>query len=161
MFFWTHHHAGRDNYGDEPDVVGEPLELETPVILVGDPDQVIYALGNVANGAEIRVVESFPPEIMVGPTQSIEYRFAVGNGVLAPPSAAEKFLFLVLSREERQTLIGDLAEEWHEIKDLHGIGFANTWYWEQTLLSILPLLSKALRWSVMAGIGEWIRRFIR
>ncbi|MBV9960115.1 MAG: hypothetical protein JO360_16940 [Acidobacteria bacterium] len=80
--------------------------------------------------------------------------------ISAPPKRAEQALLLMLSKEEREHLIGDLAEEYSEIESIHGERFANLWYSKQAVASAWPLIWKALRWGVWASIGAWIRRII-
>lgn len=58
----------------------------------------------------------------------------------SPPVSA-KFLLLLLPRRYRETLIGDLEEEFTLIVlPQYGVRRARYWYWWQVLVSIAPLL---------------------
>jgi hypothetical protein len=75
-----------------------------------------------------------------------------------PPPYGERFLYLVLSKEERENLIGDLAEEFAALQARHGRKFAKVWYWKQVCGSLLPLIRRAVRWGLLASAVEWFRR---
>jgi sugar phosphate isomerase/epimerase len=79
----------------------------------------------------------------------------------APSLRAEKFLILLLTREERAAnIVGDLAEEYTWIAAKHGVRFANLWYWKQVAASIWPFMTKAFRWGLLASTWEWVRRLM-
>lgn len=80
--------------------------------------------------------------------------------ILEPPKRAEQLLLLLLTKEDRENLIGDLAEEFVDIQAKHGTTFARVWYWKQVTSSAWPLLTKVCRWGLWAAIGEWVRRLI-
>lgn len=76
-----------------------------------------------------------------------------------PPVAGEKLFVLILSREERRTnILGDLAEEYCELAEKFGERFATLWYYKQVAASVLPLIRKAARWSLLLWAGELIRK---
>lgn len=77
-----------------------------------------------------------------------------------PPKRAVQLLLLLLTKEARENLIGDLAEEFIDIQVKHGMTFARVWYWKQVAGSAWPLMKKAVRWGLLASIGEWVRRLI-
>jgi hypothetical protein len=76
------------------------------------------------------------------------------------PQLGERLLLLVLTKEERVNIPGDLAEEYVEIAEKHGKRFAKMWYYKQVAASAWPLIRKALRWGMLASIAEWIRRAV-
>ena len=76
------------------------------------------------------------------------------------PRLGERILLLILSKEERLNIIGDLTEEYAEIATKHGERFARIWYYKQVATSAWPMIRKAIRWGVLASLGAWIRRFI-
>jgi hypothetical protein len=78
----------------------------------------------------------------------------------SPPQFGERMLLLVLSKDERVNIPGDLAEEYIEIREVHGVRFAKIWYYKQVVASAWPLFWKALKWGVWAYVGTWIRRYI-
>jgi hypothetical protein len=77
-----------------------------------------------------------------------------------PPQFGERILLLILSKEERANIPGDLAEEYIQIAVKHTERYAKLWYYKQVAASAWPLLRKALRWGAIAWIGELARRFI-
>jgi hypothetical protein len=76
----------------------------------------------------------------------------------APPQFGERILLLILSKEERANIPGDLAEEYVEIATKHTEGYANIWYYKQVAASAWPLIRKAIKWGLLASIGTWFRR---
>lgn len=77
-----------------------------------------------------------------------------------PPKHGERVLLMLLSKDERENMIGDLAEEFAKIADKHGARFAKVWYWRQVVESTWPLLKRALRWGLLAYAWDLIRRLI-
>lgn len=82
------------------------------------------------------------------------------EGRIIPPQLGERILLLILSKEERINIPGDLAEEYAEIAEKHGKRFAKVWYYKQVGTSAWPLIWKCLKWGVWTSIGAWIRRII-
>jgi hypothetical protein len=80
------------------------------------------------------------------------------NKGIGVPKFAEYLLYLFLSKKDREHLIGDLAEEYLEVRAKFGQRAANFWYYKQVISSIWPLSRKAVRWTLIAGVGEWVRR---
>lgn len=70
-------------------------------------------------------------------------------------------LFLVCSKEERESILGDLQEEYTWFLLKFGKTKAKIWYYKQVYTSIRPFLRRILlKWTILTGIGEWIRRLI-
>jgi hypothetical protein len=83
----------------------------------------------------------------------------LAGGVNVPPKNGERALLLLLSKEQRSAnIIGDLAEEYSQIRGEHGKKFADFWYWKQVATSMGPILRKLLRIGLVSWIGEWVRR---
>lgn len=83
-----------------------------------------------------------------------------GNQVSNPPLFAEYVLQLILMKKDRESLIGDLAEEYAEIATKYGVRKAKFWYHKQVFSSAVPLLWKAVRSiGTLASLGELIRRY--
>ena len=75
--------------------------------------------------------------------------------------SGEFFLYLFLSKQERESIEGDLREEYREVLSKFGQRKSRIWFYKQVFTSIWPLLRRALlRWSVLGGIGELIHRFL-
>lgn len=77
---------------------------------------------------------------------------------LTPPQLGEFALYMILTKEDREYLIGDLAEEFIEVQAKFGRTKASIWYYKQVLTSAWPLMRKAIRLGILAWVGEWIRR---
>lgn len=84
------------------------------------------------------------------------------NANFKVPKWGERALLMLLKdRDRRENVIGDLQEEYEDIRLRHGVKYSNVWYWKQVALSILSLkLGPGLRRVFVALIGEWIRRKI-
>jgi hypothetical protein len=79
---------------------------------------------------------------------------------ITPPPLGEFALYMLLSKEDREYLIGDLEEEFIEVQAKFGSKKASVWYYKQVMTSIWPLMRKGIRVGLLAWIGEWIRRRI-
>jgi hypothetical protein len=77
-----------------------------------------------------------------------------------PPRLGERILLLILSKDQRINLPGDLAEEYGELAGRHGEGYAKLWYYKQVVASAWPLIYNAARWGVLAWVGRLVRRYI-
>lgn len=77
-----------------------------------------------------------------------------------PPQFGERLLLLILTKEERINIPGDLAEEFTEIVTKHGERYAKLWYYKQVVASAWPMIRKAVRLGLLAWVEEWIRRRI-
>lgn len=74
------------------------------------------------------------------------------------PKLGERLLLLILTKEERVNIPGDLEEEYRGIAAKHGARYAKLWYCKQVAASAWPMVRKAVRLGIMAWVGEWIRR---
>ncbi|MEE9422958.1 MAG: hypothetical protein V3V50_07350 [Gammaproteobacteria bacterium] len=74
----------------------------------------------------------------------------------APPVNAQKLLLIFLNKEDRQTIPGDLEEEFHTvIFPKHGERFALRWYWWQAFRSIWQrFCSRLVKWAAVAWFGK-------
>jgi hypothetical protein len=80
----------------------------------------------------------------------------------SPPLHAEYLLYLVLSRSEREAVIGDLLEEYRlRVFPRFGPSKAIIWYWSEVLRSILPFLwcraRVIVKWTFLADL---LHRFV-
>jgi len=82
------------------------------------------------------------------------------NPPQTPPQVGERLLLLILTKQERVNVPGDLEEEYRTIAVKHGARYAKLWYYKQVAESAWPLIRKAVRWGLLASVGEWIRRLI-
>jgi len=74
-----------------------------------------------------------------------------------PPFEAEYVLYLILDREERAAVIGDLIEEYRLMLRRFGRRRADLWFYKQVIFSIWPFVRR-----VMARVVTllWLSRFI-
>lgn len=70
------------------------------------------------------------------------------------PRLGELILLCVLSKKARESLPGDLAEEFAEIVLQHGLRSARFWYWCQVVRSIGPLV----RLGLVSSLIAWMLR---
>jgi hypothetical protein len=76
-----------------------------------------------------------------------------------PPLNAEFVANLLLSHEEREALIGDLAEMHSKNLQRLGLKRANAIFYTDVARSVLPLLVRLItKLSGLAFLGEWVRR---
>ena len=80
-----------------------------------------------------------------------------------PPDDANRLLSLFTHGKDRESLIGDLEEEYTTyILPKHGLRFAKFWYWWHTLASIAAILAARLKALALLGIAgkvmEWLAR---
>lgn len=66
-----------------------------------------------------------------------------------PPKIAEWILYLLVRSGNRQTLIGDLEEEYHYICDERGKWRANLWYIRQIFIPFINFIRSHIFWSVV------------
>jgi hypothetical protein len=76
------------------------------------------------------------------------------------PKRAEYLLYLLLSKKDREGILGDLAEDYLKVRSKFGRGAANFWYYIQVMGSAWPLIRKAGRWGALAWVAESLRRLI-
>jgi hypothetical protein len=97
------------------------------------------------------------------PEKHLSLRKNVDNNKNPPavPKAAEYILFLVLSKKDRDAVLGDLEETFHEAYAKYGLRKAQFAYWFQVLNSIGPFVwaraSKLFGWGLGAAILAWIK----
>jgi len=77
-----------------------------------------------------------------------------------PPQLGERLLLLILTKEDRANIPGDLEEEFAQIAAKHGARFAKVWYYKQVATSTWPMIRKVAKCGVLTIIGEWIRRIM-
>lgn len=80
---------------------------------------------------------------------------------LRPPFNAEYLLYLLLRREERDVVIGDLLEAYVRVLARFNKRQADIWFYKQVLGSLWPLMKKAaLRIGGLVWLGRILRRLI-
>lgn len=85
---------------------------------------------------------------------------AVRNGHttnVSVPKWGAYLLYLFLSRQERDGLLGDLEEGYQEVHARFGTWAARVWYWKQVLTSLWPLLLRAASTLIKVGALGWIK----
>jgi len=108
-----------------------------------------------------RVANGMQPHIVT----PVDYRLSLGKASV--PRVAEYLVFLVLPKKDRESVQGDLEEEYYTtILPKFGSGKAKLWYWKQVVWSIWPIVSMQvriilMRITVAAGIAKTIREMLR
>jgi len=87
-----------------------------------------------------------------------------------PPQFAVRLLNLFIPDEQRETIPGDLLEEFADVASKSGIRSARSWFWRQTIVTIAHMLGDGLRSVrvltavVTAGLlgifGIWLNQVI-
>ena len=78
-----------------------------------------------------------------------------------PPSGAEYLLFLLLSRKDRDTVIGDLTECYPKVLRRFSKRRANVWYCKEAASFLFPQLRRALlKIGALVWLGRVLRRLI-
>jgi hypothetical protein len=78
-----------------------------------------------------------------------------------PPINAEYVLHLVLGKEEREVVIGDLVEEYCYVIRRFGRKHADIWFYKQVIVSVWPFLRRAIgRAAAFLWLGRLLRRLI-
>jgi hypothetical protein len=82
-------------------------------------------------------------------------------GSSRPPFNAEYVLHLLLKRDEREIVIGDLLECYGQLVLRFNKRRADIWFYKQVIGSLLPLLRRALlRIGALVWLGRILRRLI-
>lgn len=76
------------------------------------------------------------------------------------PQICEMALLFFLTKENRDSLIGDIEEEFFGIAEKYGVRFAKAWYWKQTVCScfnaiwnrLLVLAGATALWKLMGRL---------
>lgn len=74
---------------------------------------------------------------------------------------AEKIMYFVLPKHQRESILGDLEEEYNTIiLPKFGLRTARLWYWKQAIGSVWPVLAcRFKRMAIIAWMGkfaEWV-----
>jgi hypothetical protein len=85
----------------------------------------------------------------------LAYNATVGNS--RAPFHAEYLLHLLLAKQEREALIGDLLEEYKQIVHYFGKRYADIWFYKQVAFSIWPFVRRIV---TRAAALLWLSRFI-
>jgi hypothetical protein len=59
------------------------------------------------------------------------------SDVHQPPRLAETLLSKVVGSDDREAIMGDLAEEYGLRREASGVAAADRWYWRQTVLTLV------------------------
>jgi len=73
------------------------------------------------------------------------------------PFHAEYLLHLLLAKQEREALIGDLLEEYKQILHHFGKRYADVWFYKQVAFSIWPFVRRIV---TRAAAFLWLSRLI-
>jgi len=166
----NHKKKGRGYQGAETisDRRGETMRPAEASVLADDEERLMRFLGTAKSSREHQA-HTIPYE--TGQQRTVSKRASKANNKERPTSSyneyckvpkwPERVLLLLLEKDKVDYLTGDLQEEYVDILSRHGVKYANVWYWEQVIKSILSLkLGSVLRQTAVALFGEWIRRKI-
>ena len=97
-----------------------------------------------------------PKETHVFPSTSLNRESSEVE--IAPPRNAEYILRLILPKANRQTIIGDLIEEYAEVRNRFGQNRADYWFRVQVAFSLWPIIRRLLLKAISL---TWIVKLIR
>lgn len=126
--------------------------------LRGDRERATESIRILSFVQKLNDVSASAPEGAPAIPQAAPLNAPSDSHTIAPPQLGERILLLILAKEERVNIPGDLAEEFAEIAAKHGVRFAKVWYYKQAVISAWPMLRKAVRWGLLAWIEEFIRQ---
>lgn len=96
-----------------------------------------------------------------GSQQSSEFDLDIAVSVrkpepVPPPRKAELVLRFLLPKDARESLLGDLEEEFRTIMvPKYGLRTAKVWYWKQVAASVWPVFRSVLgKWIAVAWFGK-------
>ena len=72
-----------------------------------------------------------------------------------PPRVSIWLVNLFTPAEEAESILGDLLEEYSQLRSQSGVAFARSWYWRQTVKTIAHLVGAGYRvapWSTAAAV---------
>ncbi|HXM48851.1 MAG TPA: hypothetical protein VN956_13495 [Pyrinomonadaceae bacterium] len=126
----------------------------------GDIDQEFSGLVNISS-EDIADAELFLKEAISLMDQIPEVASENKRSSSRPPFNAEYVLYLLLKKEEREILIGDLFESYGQIETRFNKRRADIWFYKQVACLVLPLLRRALlRIGALVWLGRMLRRLI-
>jgi hypothetical protein len=98
------------------------------------------------------------------PSPKIQHQFVevdYAGRIVRPPMNAEYVLYLLLRKEEREIVIGDLLECYSVMVHRFDKRRADIWFYKQVIGSIFPLLRRqVLRIGALVWLGRILRRLI-
>jgi len=106
-----------------------------------------------------RMRSTFKPSPPIEHGRTLKTKSKLGGGP-APPRFGERVLLLILSREERINIPGDLQEEFACIAAKHGYPYASIWYYKQVGASACPLVLKLVKWGFLVSAWRLISRIL-
>jgi len=81
------------------------------------------------------------------------------DGIVQPPRTAT-WLVVLFASEEKDSLQGDLLEEFSDLASRSGAALARRWYWRQALHSIVHLFTSAFRKAPYSTTAAVIAGFL-
>jgi hypothetical protein len=83
-------------------------------------------------------------------------RWSPEQSCSAPPVWGEYLLCLFIPLERQDDTIGDLEEGYYKREAKFGHCKAVIWYWMQVVLSLRPLIPRAVKGLLLATLGHWL-----
>lgn len=72
-----------------------------------------------------------------------------------PPKSAEFLIYIFVKRQDREVILGDLEEDFHEVRHKFGKRYASFQYWCQVLRSIWPFMGTLFKNLVLTAIDRF------
>jgi hypothetical protein len=82
------------------------------------------------------------------------------SGPIPPPRFGEWILWFILSENDRDIQIGDLAEDYYKLQMELGPRGACLWYYKEVVILIWRRVPGAAKWLILAWFEELLRRLV-
>jgi hypothetical protein len=117
------------------------------------------ALKVAASEGSESIPEGFVVKRLEQETQAAARRFL--RSYAQPPINAEFLLHVLLKKDEREAIIGDLTEDYAKKVGRLGVRLANRWFYAEVIRTLWPLLKRCfLKISAIGGLTAFVRRLI-
>ena len=126
----------------------EVRAMNYPVLSARDASEMLGAFAN-ENFVAISVDTSFDEDVQMS---------SVNESL--PPTDINFLLCLLLNKDEREALIGDLSERYNKMCSKHGEVQARRWYYGQVLRSVGSFALRALSKAGRFIIGKQNKHFV-
>jgi hypothetical protein len=137
---------------EEDRILASALRMEFLKGWAGVDDASLLALGKALNETEQEAIRGSAPQKVRHSNRKAK------SNTSRPPFNAEYLLYLLLRREERDTVIGDLVEEYAQIRKRFGGRRASVWFYKEVAFSIWPFFRRAV---VRIGTFVWLGRLLQ
>lgn len=134
------------------------IESYAPTVIIGKPDKSGGIAKESLDDETKKALHSILGLLFVGVVLSIlsENREATAN----PPKNVELLLLLIVRRDERDAVIGDLIERYRRSHQRLGRRRADLYAYGEVCRSLYPFIKRLLGTGVIVLLGQWLKKLI-